>query len=68
MMRLQSKRMEVIKGIEELHLLNKQKHNEQRKQQEEELRKKKEEVEAARLREEEALANATSGSDGSRRP
>ncbi len=58
MTRLQSNKMEAIREMEELRLLNKQKNNGQRKQQEEEMKQKKEEDEAARRREEEATANA----------
>ncbi len=57
MTRLQSKKMEAMREIEELCLLNNQKNNEQRKQQEEEMKQKKEEDEAARRREEEATAD-----------
>ncbi len=56
MMRLQSKRVEAARAMEELRLINKQKNNELRKQQEEEMKRKKEEDEAARRREEEATA------------
>jgi hypothetical protein len=52
MMSLQSKKMEAMRAIEELPLLNKQKNNERRKQQQEEMKQKKEEDEAACCREE----------------
>ena len=58
MTRLQSKRAEAAKAMEELCLINKQKNNESRKQQEEEMKQKKEEDEAAWQREEEATAKA----------